>query len=97
MMLSIRNDYLSTPVTTSAYTQLSSALPANVRELQVFDSSGSTLTLAYGPPGSEVVAVVLLPGASERTPCILNAGQRLSIKAVDVDATNGELVINGFY
>jgi hypothetical protein len=93
---SIRYDY-AVPVTTAAYVEISSSLPKNCRFVEIFDSSGSTMELAYGPAGSEVKAINIIPGGNELRPLILNAGMRLSLKAISANATAGECTINFFY
>lgn len=98
-VLNLRNVYGTTPVTTAAYVELSPSLPANLKELEIFDTSQSVLQLAIGPSGSEVdLPFMVLPGGNvpSRVNCLLNAGMRLSIKAVDQNATSGQLIINGY-
>ena len=94
---SVRVDYSVTPVTTAAFVQIESSVPKNVRAVEVFDSSGSTLQLAYGPTGSEVLALQIIPGGNELRPLLLNLGLPLSLKAIDADALVGECVLNFFY
>lgn len=97
LVFSIRNDYAVTPVTTGAYVQIHASIPANARIVEIFDSSGSTLQFSYGPAGSEVVALNVVPGGNELRPCLLNQGMALSLKAIDASATVGEFVLNAFY
>lgn len=91
-----RNDYTITPVTTGAYVQLIASMPAAVKEVEIFDSSGETLVLAIGGAGSEVNKVYIFPGGNGRIPLQIAATTRLSVKAVSNNATSGELTIN-FY
>jgi hypothetical protein len=91
----IRNDYTSTNVTTSAYVELDSSLNGSVRALDVFDSSGRVLLLAIGAAGSEIDQLMIPPGGlSGLVHFYAEKGNRLSIKAVDASATSGQLVIN---
>lgn len=90
----IRYDYTGGSVTTSAYTQLSASLTDHSSELEIFDSSGSTLYLAIGKAGSEQNLIQIVPGGSGRIACLLSKGARLSVKAIDTTASTGELVIN---
>lgn len=93
----IRNAYASTNVTTGAWVQLDSALNQNSNHLEIFDSSGSTLKLAIGAASAEVeLPFYIVPGGNGMIPVTLSAGQRLAIRAVDANATTGQLVIN-FY
>lgn len=89
----IRNAYATTNVTTAAYVQLDAALDKDVTHAEIFDSSGSALFLAVGASGSEVNYIYIPPGGNGRIPLILYAGMRLSIKAVDTNATTGQLLI----
>lgn len=94
---SIRNDYSSTNVTTSAYVQLDSSLNQDTRSLEIFDSSGRTLVLARGASGSEVdLPFYIVPGGNANIVDVglLPRGTRLSIKAVDASATTGVLILN---
>lgn len=91
----LRNDYSSTNVTTGAWVQLSASLTHDVSEIEIFDSSGSTLQLAYGPVSGEVVLPFdIMPGGNAPRRVLLNKGMRLSIRAIDADATSGEFVLN---
>lgn len=94
LIQTIRNVYSGTNVTTSAYVELSSSLSYDVGEFDIFDSSGQTLVLAYGPAGSEVDWMFIMPGGNGRGKCHLPDGVRLSIKAVSATASTGDLLIN---
>lgn len=94
-------DLTATPpgvnVTTAAWTELSAALADDINALEVFDSSGSTLKIGYGPAGSEVDLCYIPPGGMDgRMDVLLNKGMRVAIKAVDANATVGSLVITGY-
>jgi len=91
-----RNDYTASPVTTAAYTQLIASMPAAIKEIEIFDSSGETLVLAIGGAGSEVNKVYVFPGGNGRIPLQIAASARLSVKAISNNASSGELTIN-FY
>lgn len=91
-----RRDYVTAPVNTSSYAQLIASIPAAVKEIEIFDSSGETLVLAIGEAGSEVNKVYVFPGGNGRIPLQIAATARLSVKAVSNNATSGELIIN-FY
>jgi hypothetical protein len=91
-----RNNYSTSPVTTGVYVELVASMPAAVKEVEIFDSSGETLVLAIGGVGSEVNKVYIFPGGNGRIPLQISASARLSVKAVSNNATSGELTIN-FY
>jgi len=90
----VRNDYSSTNVTTGAYVELVSALGSGMSEIDIFDSSGNTMILAYGAAGSEVDWMHIMPGGNGRGLAHLPEGVRLSVKAVSANSTSGELTIN---
>jgi len=92
----VRNDYTSTPVTTSAYVQLLASTSAAVKQLFIFDSSGQTLVLATGGSGSEVDQMYIVPGGNGIVPLAIASSTRVAIKAVSANATLGEIDIN-FY
>lgn len=92
-----RNNYATTPVTTAAYVEMIANLSVNCREIEVFDSSGQTINLAYGPAGSEVVACQIIPGGNGRIPVMLNKGMRIALKAISANCTVGECTINFYY
>lgn len=92
-----RIDYLSTPVTTAAYTELIASVGGTaVTELEIFDSSGQTLVLAVGDSGSEADLLYIIPGGNGRIPVSIPAASRIAIKAVSADADSGEISVN-FY
>ncbi|SRR5579875_3078589 len=89
-----RNVYSSTNVTTSAYVQLISSLPAAVNEVNIFDSSGQLLVLAVGAPGFEVDKLYITPGGTGTVDLAIPSGSRIAIKAVSANATTGFLAIS---
>ncbi len=91
----VRYDY-TVPVTTAAYTQIVASTAVATKSLQLFDSSGKVLVVAFGAAASEVDQFYIMPGGNGNVPCEIPAGTRISIKAVDANATSGQLVIN-FY
>lgn len=92
-----RISYTSTPVTTSAYTQVVASVGSTaVTEVEIFDSSGETLVLATGAAASEVDQNYIFPGGNGRIPLAIAANARVSVKAVSATASVGEIDIN-FY
>jgi hypothetical protein len=94
--LSFRKDYSVTPVTTGSYSQLVASTSVASSSIEIFDSSGQPLYLAFGGSGSEVNKVLDYPGGNGLIPLLIPAGTRLSIIAVTATASSGELDIN-FY
>lgn len=97
-VFNVRKDYSVTPINTGAYVQLSTSLGQNIKELEIFNSCGSIMQLAIGPAGSEsVLPFMILPGGNGIIKCLLNAGMRLAVIAVDANSgAVGNLVINGY-
>lgn len=91
-----RNDYTVTPVTSSAYVQLLGSTSAVINAIEIFDSSGQTLVLAFGAMGSEVDQIYIIPGGNGRIPLSIPSGTRVSIKAVTATASAGYIDAN-FY
>ena len=94
-MVPVRNDYTVTPVTSAAFVQLIASAAATT-EIEIFDSSGQPLSLAFGAAGSEVIQATIFPGGNGRIPLAIPAGTRVSIKAISASAIAGELDLN-FY
>lgn len=93
---SINEDYSVNNVTTSTYLELSASIGGNVKEIEVFSSTSSVLSLAFGAMGSEINQVMIFPGGNGRMPVQIPMGTRLSIMSTNVNATSGNLVMN-FY
>jgi hypothetical protein len=85
--------YVGTPVTTGAYVQLVAATTSKANRIQIFDSSGETLVMAFGAGGSETDQFMVPPGGIDLD-YLIPASTRLSIKAVSANATSGEIVLN---
>lgn len=92
----IRNDYSSVNVTTTAYVELIASTPNDYQEIEIFDSSGQTLKLAFGAASSEVDKILIFPGGNGRVKLNVPASTRISIRAVSATASVGEVCIN-FY
>ena len=92
----IYNQYLSSPVTTSAYVQLVASTASVSNMIEIFDSSGQSMILGVGAAGSEVIQLYTLPGGNGQVPLLIPAGSRVAIKALTANATSGYITIN-FY
>lgn len=91
----IRLVYSVTNVTTGAWVELLSSIgAADIKEIEIFDSSGETLELGVGAAASEVSKIYVIPGGNGRIPLQILAGERLAIQAVSATADSGEIVIN---
>lgn len=91
-----RKNYASGSVTTGAWVELVASLSDSVNEVEIFDSSGSTLELGIGGSGSEARTMLIFPGGNGRVLLHIAAGSRVSIRAVSATASLGENLIN-FY
>lgn len=92
----VRNDYSSVNVTTSAYVELIASTSNAYKEVEIFDSSGQTLKLAFGAAASEIDKILVFPGGNSRIKLAVPAATRISIKAVSATASVGEVSINLF-
>lgn len=91
----VRLVYSATNVTTGAWVELLSSVgAADIKEIEIFDSSGETLELGVGAAASEVSKAYVVPGGNGRIPLQITAGTRLAIQAVSATANSGEIVIN---
>lgn len=92
----VRNAYGTTAVTTTAYVQLVASTSGVVNHLIIFDSSGSSMYLAFGAAASEVNQVIIPPGGMQAgIPLKIPSGTRISIKAVDTNASTGQILMTG--
>lgn len=86
--------YSSTNVSTSAYVELIASLPSSFSKLQILDTSTKILKIATGAAGSEVDICTVAVSGCVVLPYYLTAGTRLSIKAIDANATTGYNVLS---
>lgn len=93
----VRLDYAVTNVTTGAWVQLLATCP-RAKFLEIFDSGGRVMELSLGAAGAEAANIIpffIVPGGKPTENYIpISEGQRLSIRAVDASATNGQIIIN---
>jgi len=81
--------YSTGNVTTSAYTELVASTSISVGKLEVCDTSGKLLKIASGASGSEVDILTTTVSGCVIVPYYLAKGTRLSIEAIDANATSG--------
>lgn len=87
--------YSVTPVFTISWVELLSSVGlTDVKEIEIFDSSGETLQLGVGANGSEISKIYVFPGGNGRIPLQIDAGERLAVKSVSGNAISGEIIIN---
>lgn len=92
----VRNAYATTSVTTAAYVQLVASTTIAATEIEIFDSSGQTLVLAFGAAAAEIDQIYIFPGGNGKVTLAVPAATRVSVKAVSATASVGELLVN-FY
>lgn len=94
------HNYTTTPVTTSAWQEIISAMPSPACAVEIFSASAATIKLSVGDAGDEdnhEINYYVIPGGSSiLLPLEFSRGSRLSAKAVDSDADSGSLVLNFF-
>lgn len=90
----IRNSYVSTTVTTSAYVQMVASTSNETSMVCIFDSSGQDLVLATGASGFEIVQMEIIPGGNGCEPLSIPAGSRIAVEAKSANAATGYLLVN---
>ena len=87
-------DYTGGSVTTSAYQTVVGSTANKCTQLYIADTSGSAMILAVGGVGSEVDQLYIGPGGSDSPyELAVASGSRVSIKALDVTASVGRMII----
>lgn len=88
----VRNVYSVSPVTTLTAVSLITSTATDVNGIEVFDSSGRTLSLIINGTSN----ILIPPGGNGFIPAFIATNSSISIQAVSGAATSGELDIN-FY
>lgn len=87
-------------ITTAAWKEIVAALETAACAVEIFNSTGRILQISLGASGQEdenVMKYTIIPGGSEiLVPSEWMRGKRLSLKAVDANATTGWLIFNFF-
>lgn len=87
-------DYTSGSVTTAAYETIVGSTANKCNQLYISDTSGSAMILAVGAFGAEVDQLYIGPGGSDAPyELAIASGSRVSIKALDVTASVGRMII----
>ncbi len=90
------HNYAVQGATTLAWLQMIASTSAIVTDWDVTDTSGQVLELGVGAAGAEVRFAFLPAGGGSPFQHRLAAGSRVSVRAVDGDASTGKLVINAW-
>jgi hypothetical protein len=88
------NNNSSTNITTSAYVELVASTSGTARGIEVSDTGGRWYYLATGAAASEVDLIIIPPGGAQILPVQIASGTRISIKAIDGNATTGYVGVN---
>lgn len=88
------NNNSSTNITTSAYVTLVASTAIALTAIQVLDTGGRFYVVATGPVAGEVDFAYVQPGGSDFIYIQIPAGTRISIKAIDGNATAGYTGVN---
>lgn len=86
--------YSSTNVPTSSYVTLAVSTAYAVSHIAISDTSGELVKLAIGPVGSEVDLCTCPISGTIVVPSYIVAGQRLSLRAINANATTGYNVVS---
>lgn len=86
--------YTSSPATSAAYVQVIAASGAQATSIEIFDSSGQIMVLAFGASGHEVNQFLIVPGGNGRMNYLVPTGTRVSVIALSSTASVGNLIVN---
>lgn len=87
------HDYEVTPVTTGAWVELIASTTEEIKQMSLFDSSGSVMEIGIGV--SPVRLFLIPPGGFNGVlPFLIAAGTKVSIRAVSGDVALGYLIAN---
>ena len=86
----------SVAITTADFTNVDLVTGADINRVEVFDSSGETLSFYVGPVASEVRQFHIFPGGNGAVDLFIPSGSRIDIKADSANTAAGELIINFF-
>lgn len=81
---------------TAGWLEVVNSLAQNVNFIEIFDSTGATARIGTGGSGSEADVLLDVPGGNGFIPVKIDAGTRVSIRAITNPPAGSEVVIN-FY
>jgi hypothetical protein len=91
-----RIDAYAVPITTAAYSVLVASTAVYITELEVDNTSGKTLVMAFGAPAAEVDKLYIPAKGLSRQAVAIPAGTRITLKALGGDADVGDVNANFF-
>lgn len=77
----------------TAYVQVIASLNSNVSAVYIENTSGTPVSIAFGPPGSEVEADVSPINNNVEKALVLNAKMPISIKSLSGTISTGKFLI----
>lgn len=87
-------------ISTGAWTVITSSVVKAAISVEIFNSTGATLAISKGVPGSETAGLlpytILIGGSSMIIPMDISSGKPLTVKSLDNAASSGILVLNLF-
>ena len=85
-----------TPITTAAFTEIISATAGAIKEIEIFNKTGSILILGVGPASGEEELIYIGSDGLSRQTVPIPAGSRVALKAVQADVQDGLVLLNAF-
>lgn len=77
-----------------AWVTVIAATTADIKRIQLYDTTGRFLNLAVGAPASEVIEVTLGPGNDSSIDVDIPSGSRISIRSAEAAPVAGNVAIN---
>ena len=90
------NNNTTNNITTTTYVELVTSTATESQEIELSDTSGEVLKIAFGAAGFEVDQFLVIPGGNGRIRLRIPASTRISVKAISANATSGFLCLNLF-
>lgn len=88
------NANASVNITTAAYVQLVASTTLACSYVEVYNTCASSIYFSVGAAASEVIQFIIPPGGNGMVPLKIAASARIAVKAADVNATTGSLIVN---
>lgn len=95
-VFNFRQDTGSVNINTS-YTAVSAALPSETTLANIYNGTTSSLAVAIGATGSQVIILYVPPSIDLSVPFHTSKNTELWVKANSTTASSGEVIINLFY
>ncbi len=94
-LLSVRNAYNSTNVSSTAWTKIVTSAPYPINNLTAYDSSGVVVKLGTGVSSGTVASQLFIsPSTTSYYRVAINQGDAVWLETVSTTATTGEIDLN---